>query len=260
MSERTVTGQDQTWGRVTDRHAPGVRLLGSFSCGNGDDDVELPYGAQRLMAYLALNGPCRRTLVAGSLWPTVTDSQALGSLRTGVWRINKSLPGVLVTHGNALTLGSSFWVDCRELEDLAAALLRRQLDDVRLLLGGLPLLTAGELLPGWYDDWVTFERDRLRQLRLQAIEVTVRLLLENGEIDMALDLALQAVRAEPMRETAHVALIRVYLAEGNFAEALGQSDSYRDLLQRELGLEPSAQLTELTRSLERRRVSLVSPR
>jgi DNA-binding SARP family transcriptional activator len=260
MPERTLTTQDRTWGRETDRHGPGVRLLGSFSCADGYDDVELPFGAQRLMAYLALNGPCTRSLVAGSLWPSVTDSQALGSLRTGVWRINKSLPGVLVAHGNALTLGSRIWVDCRELEDLAAALLRRQLDDVRLLLVGLPLLTAGELLPGWYDDWVTFERDRLRQLRVQAIEVTVRFLLEHGEIDMALDLALQAVRAEPMRETAHVALIRVYLAEGNVAEALRQFETYRDLLQRELGLQPSPQLTELRHHLVRGRVSRVLPR
>ena len=59
------------------------------------------------------------------------------------------------------------------------------------------------------------------------------------DLPAALHLALEAVRAEPLRESANARLIEVYLAEGNVCDALRQYDAFRALLQRELGLEPS---------------------
>ena len=53
------------------------------------------------------------------------------------------------------------------------------------------------------------------------------------------------MKAEPLRETAHAALIRVYLAEGNRAEALDAFEDYRAMLRSELGLEPSASMNAL---------------
>ncbi len=40
--------------------------------------------------------------------------------------------------------------------------------------------------------------------------------------------ALAAIRAEPLRESAHGALIKVFLAEGNQMEALEGFNRYRD--------------------------------
>ena len=54
-----------------------------------------------------------------------------------------------------------------------------------------------------------------------------------------------------MRETAHAALIRVYLAEGNRAEALSAYEHYRTLLRDELGLEPSPLIQGLIKDLTR---------
>jgi hypothetical protein len=48
-----------------------------------------------------------------------------------------------------------------------------------------------------------------------------------------------AIRAEPLRESAHAAPIRIHLAEGNQSEALREFDRYRRLLQAELGLQPT---------------------
>ena len=43
-----------------------------------------------------------------------------------------------------------------------------------------------------------------------------------------------AIASEPLRESAHRTLCRVYLAEGNATEALRHAELYRDLLWREL--------------------------
>jgi DNA-binding SARP family transcriptional activator len=56
---------------------------------------------------------------------------------------------------------------------------------------------------------------------------------------------LAAVRAEPLRESAHRTLVRAHLAEGNRFEANRQYHNCRRLLQAELGLEPSRGLREL---------------
>ena len=56
-----------------------------------------------------------------------------------------------------------------------------------------------------------------------------------------------------MRESAHGALIKSFIAEGNQNEALADFYQYRDLLQAELGIEPSPRLTELVEGFRRRR-------
>jgi DNA-binding SARP family transcriptional activator len=59
------------------------------------------------------------------------------------------------------------------------------------------------------------------------------------------DAAAAALRHEPLRETAAVALVSAHLAGGNVAEAHRVFRDYRDELHRELGLEPSSRLLSL---------------
>jgi DNA-binding SARP family transcriptional activator len=68
----------------------------------------------------------------------------------------------------------------------------------------------------------------------------------------AADAARAAVRAEPLRESAHAALIQVHVAEGNQSEAVREFTHYRALLHSELGLEPTPRLCRLMQGLQRR--------
>src|SRR3990170_3284831 len=70
-----------------------LQLLEGFAFENADARIELPAGMQRLLAYLALHGTAHRCVVAGTLWPEVPEAQALASLRTGIWRMNRTVPG-----------------------------------------------------------------------------------------------------------------------------------------------------------------------
>lgn len=62
---------------------------------------------------------------------------------------------------------------------------------------------------------------------------------------MALAAALAVVRADPLRESAWATLIRVHLAEGNQSEALRMFERYRELITRELGIQPTPALRAL---------------
>jgi len=220
-------------------------LLDRFTIGvPGDAPPLLPIGLQRLLACLALRGPAPRSVVAGTLWPDVPEEHALARLRTGVWRINKLIPDALVADGTALTVSSAVEVDTQRQEWFATALLERRMDESSLRTGFAVLLPAA-LLPGWDDEWVVVERERLSQLRLHALEAAVRVLLQGPDVATALRLALEAVRAGPLREAAHAALIQVYLAEGNASDAIRQHRRFAALLRSELALDPSPRFAAL---------------
>lgn len=227
-----------------------LQLLERFSFEYAGVHVALPAALQRLVAFLAVRGPSHRCVIAGTLWPDITETHALGRLRTSMWRMNRLGPGLLIAGGASVRINDAIDVDSRRQEEFATELLRGRVED-GCVIDGLSALLGGCLLPGWYDDWVLFERERLHQLRLHALESASADLLRMGQLPDALQAALEAVRAEPLRETSNVVLISVYLAEGNAVDALRQYDVFRSLLDRELGLAPSPRLERLLQPVRR---------
>jgi hypothetical protein len=57
----------------------------------------------------------------------------------------------------------------------------------------------GDLLPGWYDDCVLLERERVRQLHMHALEALAEKLAAAGRYGEAVPAAYAAVVAEPLR-------------------------------------------------------------
>lgn len=224
---------------------PRLQLLEGFALESPDSCINVPVGMQRLVALLAVRGPAHRSVVAGTLWPEVPETQALASLRTGIWRVNRIVPGLVRGEGVRLSVARSVSIDSREQEVFATRLLRDRVDGEPWVADGIAHLRGGELLPGWYEDWVVFERERLNQLRLHAMEIAAAVLTRQRNLNTALELALEAVSVEPLRETANAVLMSVYLAEGNVCDAVHQYDAFRELLKRELGIEPSPTLAQL---------------
>jgi DNA-binding SARP family transcriptional activator len=101
---------------------------------------------------------------------------------------------------------------------------------------------AAEILPGWYDDCVITERERIRQRLLHALEALGRRFLERNRPADAAEAALNAIRIEPLRESAQRLLIDAHLAEGNVSEALRIYRAYAALLRAELGIAPGPAL------------------
>ena len=219
-----------------------LQLLGGFRLSVDGAPVATTIPVQRLLAYLGLHRTANRHQVAGALWPDFPEQRAHGSLRTALWRAQALRPGVVRTADHAMALDVDVEVDVDVLLRCAGALRRGEdRPEWRAAL----LVGEGELLPGWYDDWVLLERERLRQLRLHALEASSGLLLRQGCFGEALDLALAALRAEPLRESAHRLLVEIHLREGNRSEALRQYAEYAELLRREIGEDPSPRMTAM---------------
>ncbi|MER7458701.1 BTAD domain-containing putative transcriptional regulator [Micromonospora sp. NPDC126480] len=218
-----------------------LHLLGGFRLVHGGVPVVVPRGLQRVLALVALRPGATRSHLAGLLWPDAPEDRALSSLRTALWRLRQDPCCPLHTSGDTVRLGPVVRVDVDALVGTAARV--RDGDDPCTAAA----LAAGrhDLLPGWYDDWVLAERERLRQLRLHMLEELADHYLAAGRHGEALEAALEAMAAEPLRETPHRLVVRIHLAEGNAFEAVHAFYVYRDLLRRELRLEPSAAMTAL---------------
>jgi DNA-binding SARP family transcriptional activator len=224
--------------------APRLELLHGFEVSRGESAVSLPHAAERVVAFLALHQtPLRRVYVAGSLWLEVDDERAAASLRSALWRSRRHGIPIVESRNGCISLGPNLDVDVRDVEACARRILEGPGTARRADVDALAL--AGELLPGWYDEWVLVEREHLRHLRLRALEQACESLTAAGRFVDAAEAGLAAVGSEPLRESAHRALVKLHLAEGNAAEAVRQYNRFRHLLNAELGCEPSEQMLAL---------------
>lgn len=223
-------------------------MIGVFTLSYRGKEVQLPPSVERLVAYVALREPpTTRPRIAGTLWWAAPEANAMANLRSALWRLGRPGLPVLRAVGDHLSLSPDVAVDLREVSRTA----HEVIDDPTAIdeVGIDRLASEGELLDQWSDDWVLVEREHFRLLRASALERLAKALAEVGRFARAVESALAAIAAEPLRETAHRVLIEIHLAQGNRAEALGQYEVYRRLMSDELDLEPSPEVSSLVATL-----------
>jgi DNA-binding SARP family transcriptional activator len=198
-----------------------------------------------MLAFMALrSGRVDRRFLAGTLWPDGDDSRASGNLRSSMWRLRCAGIDILESDNTVVWLRSGTVVDIQSLSDWAGRVI-----DGTATESDLQILRwdreAADLLPGWYDDWVIFERERMRQRFLHALELLSGRLASLGRHAEAVEAALHAVDIEPLRESAHRVLIEAHLAEGNVGEARRAFTEYVSRVKTELGVSPGAAICAL---------------
>jgi len=225
--------------------APGLHLLGGPYVMIDGTRREVPEGCKRLLVFVALHrGRVERRCVAGALWPVGDDVRASGNLRSALWRLRAAGIDLLAADKWWLSLCAGVVVDAHVVSDWATRIIRNTAagDDLNVPSWWSEAL---DLLPGWYDDWVLMERERIRQMVLHALEALSRRLAETARCAEAVEAAMMAVSADPLRESAQRVLIEAHIAEGNWVEGRRTYEAYRDLVCRELGAAPAPDLISL---------------
>jgi len=205
----------------------------------------VPEGSKRLLAYVALHGGrVDRSRAAGTLWPHGSDSRASGNLRSALWRLKGAGIEVLEADKAVLSFTPGTTTDIHQLCDWAARAIEGRVTDADLrILHWDP--EAADILPGWYDDWVICERERIRQRLLHGLEAVGRQLLRQNRPADAIEAAMDAVQIEPLRESSQRLLIEAHLAERNYGEAVRTYRTYEQLLRQELAISPGPDLSSL---------------
>jgi DNA-binding SARP family transcriptional activator len=103
---------------------------------------------------------------------------------------------------------------------------------------------AGAFLDAYQLDCWT-ERERYRQLYLDALQGLGDILLEQNRDDQAIDLYRKLLAEDPCREVAVQKLMRLALRRGERTKALSQYARLEEHLERELDVEPSQETRQL---------------
>jgi DNA-binding SARP family transcriptional activator len=239
-----------------------LALLGGFQ-GRLDTSTPLTLPTrktQALLAFLALP-PGRshpRDKLASFLWGSGSEPQARQGLRQSLFTLRKAVPAqppALLIDGDTVALNPvSVDVDVMEFE-------RQVAEGSPAALGRAVALYRGELLDGFalqeapFEEWLLAERERLRELALEALAKLLRHQRETGDTEAAVQSALRLLALDPLQEPVHRALMRLYMQLGRRASALRQYQLCVGVLQRELRLEPEATTRYLYQEILRQRPS-----
>jgi predicted ATPase/DNA-binding SARP family transcriptional activator len=216
---------------------------------------------QALLCYLAVTGGWQsREKLAGLLWGDSPEARARASLRKSLSDLRKLLgDAISITRQTvAFNRNGTYWLDVEVLES-ALAEETTDPETLRALREAVDLY-RGEFLEGFsvrqavaFEEWVLGERERLRQMVLQALHRLSVAYTDRGEVAAAIEYTNRLLALEPWQEEAHRQLMTLLARNGQPSAALAQYETCRRILAEELGVEPLPETQALYHQLKTRR-------
>jgi DNA-binding SARP family transcriptional activator len=182
-----------------------------------------------LLAYLALEGPCSRSRLAGLLWPDGREEGARANLRQRLARLRKSVGEAVVADGHALRLATGVALQTQGTGELLSTL---HYDDC-----------------AEFDEWLSRRRCAVQAQERERLLTEAQRLVDRDCFADAVQVAEQAIAADPVAEEGYRRLMRWYYLRGDRSAAIAVWDRCKEVLRREYGLSPSGQTTQLGRAI-----------
>jgi len=239
-----------------DKHTDiSINLLGNPILYLNGKPVKL-YSAKvwALLTYLILHPDQShgREWLATLLWGETSDKKARASLRQALYSIKQSLGDIsdelLVVERDSILLHTSREVRVDVIE-LVHAYGNQQYESVAelyrgILLDGVRLADCEE-----YESWLFSQRHDIEQKFITALRKSAQQLVQHSAIDKALPYAQKLTQSDPLNEEGYRLLMRIYAMQGDVSGARHQFQICYEILNRELGVEPTSETTKLFENL-----------
>ncbi|OGO14008.1 MAG: hypothetical protein A2Y53_04565 [Chloroflexi bacterium RBG_16_47_49] len=240
-----------------------VKFLGQYEILLDGQPIIIPSRlSQSLLAYLLLkpNKMHPRDKLAGQFWPAASESNARSNLRHALWRIRKVFGPRAAVHLQS----DDQWVTYYPQPDdqMDVELFEACSEDTSSTEALLQAVAAygGDLLPGFYEEWVVLERELLQaQFERKLSKLLDRLLLER-RWNEALKWGERWVASGTVPEPAYRALMLAHAGMGNLSGAATQYQRCVEVLARELGVEPSERTRMAFERIRKGSVDTVLPK
>ena len=234
-----------------------IWLFGSLLIGNdevGEQAVSIAGRSANLLAYLAL-GRGRffsRAELLGSLWPEHSTASTAGSFNTALWRLRKLIERPPLKHGDLIVCDrrgaiglngpAGIWLDVDEFERVVGPGLTKAPEhlsdaDIEGLREGVRLYKS-DILLDIADDWALREREKHRRNYLNALGRLMQLAIIRRDYADGIRQAQAVLDSDALREDVHRQLMQLFMLSGQRAQALRQFEHCRELLRRELAIQP----------------------
>lgn len=226
-----------------------IRLLGAFEVALDNRQISIPSRtSQALLAYLVLQpkGQIRREKIAGDIWPDVDSDNSRAYLRNSLWQLRKLL-GADFFQTDKIAVGINPEAKIRlDVEVLTSLDLQKaQTDSVMKSLEEY----RGELLPGFYDEWLQAERAHLNRVAVTGYQNLIDRLLNEGRWNEVITWAEKLVKTGEASEFAFVAMMKAYAGLGEMANVTQVYQRCIKELERELNVAPSPETKDLYEQL-----------
>lgn len=186
------------------------------------------------------------------LWPDLDQSAANAQLYKAIYHLRKAFEKHNDEAGNWINITDDFIhieppggfeTDAGLFEEAArTGIKERDLSELEHAVS----MYGGEFLPmDRYAEWASLPREHYRQLYLDALMALAGEYEERGDLSEAAEMLRLALAEEPTLETAHRGLMRVFARKGQATRAFHQYEVCRELLGKELGVDPSAETVKL---------------
>ncbi len=244
-----------------------ISLLGSPQITLDGDPLKIPTSrAIPLMAYLALNGQSQtRESLASLLWTDSSQKQALAALRTTIWRLKSAGLGDWIKLGRneiALDPHKSIEVDVLKFKALLNKCNAHGHPPSQICLFCTPTLSEaielyrGEFMTGFniskalsFDDWRMQQSETLESLHLNALERLVKCHRTFGDFNLAIHDARVWLSYDRLNENANFQLLQLYSITGQRTAGISLYKHYKEILSRELRIEPVEEMTALYKQI-----------
>ncbi len=251
-----------------------VFTLGQFGLVVGDQGVTVARWARKqaltLLRYLvtARGRAVHRERLIESLWPDATERQGRERFKVTVYFLRQQLrragmaEDAIGASGGAYSLRRDrIWVDADVFEarvNEGQTLDREnQPEEAVRCFGEAQELYRGDYFEEYpYEDWCAEERERLREIYLDMLGRMAETNATLGDYAAAVRVCREALVREPCRESQHRALMGYLSHLGRSDEALAQFDHCRQVLARDLGVEPMPETQSLYRQILKGRMIL----
>lgn len=195
-----------------------------------------------------------REVLAELLWGQAAPAQSKKYLRQSLWQIQSALAGSEADPADASpVVADAEWVRFNErcALRLDVAIFEAAYAQTQGIAGseldgpsaeGLRqavTLYRGDLLPGCYEDWCIYERERLQSMYLAMLDKLIDTCQAHGEFEAGLDYGATILRYDRARERTHRRMMRLYFLAGDRTSALRQYDQLVRALREELDVLPS---------------------
>jgi predicted ATPase/DNA-binding SARP family transcriptional activator len=221
-----------------------------------------------LLVYLAVTAKAHsREVLIDLLFPKQSRARARADFRNTLSVLRHRIgERWLEIDGTTIRLatGEDLWVDVHEFRSLtagkgASSATGASAETISRLIAAVDLY-GGDFLAGFYlkdspgfDQWQFLELENLRIEYYSALEQLVKTLEEREDFKAALEYGRKWLALDPIEETVHRELIRLYAAAGHRTLALRQYEKCKEVLKQELGDQPEEQTEVLVENIRSKR-------
>lgn len=235
--------------------------------------------AKALLFYLTTTHQIHsREALASLLWPDYPQDRSQTSLRSALLAINTALGREWLEADRKtvrLVANPNVWIDGEQYQEYLAECRTHGHPETEVCANCLPRLAEaanlyhGDFLSGLvvrdsapFEEWHAAQTEQMRRLQSSVLARLARGHGDQNNFEEGIAYARRWVGHDRWDEAAHHLLIELYWRSGQRSEALRQYQACIDLLDKELGVPPSEELTSLYRQIqagENRRPAAAAP-